>query len=50
MSQLEHHSTRAAEIYRRQASRRKMANSAQTKIDSVRALHSEQARRSDEQA
>lgn len=33
MSQLEHTSTRAAEIYRRQANRRKLADAAQEKID-----------------
>lgn len=37
MSQLEHTSTRAAEIYRRQANRRNLADSAQSKIDAVRA-------------
>jgi site-specific recombinase XerD len=37
MSQLEHTSTRAAEIYRRQANRRNLADSAQSKIDTVRA-------------
>jgi hypothetical protein len=36
MSQLEHTSTRAAEIYRRQANRRNLADSAQTKIDAAR--------------
>jgi site-specific recombinase XerD len=45
MSQLEHTSTRAAEIYRRQANRRKLADSAQTKIDDVRTLRAKQALR-----
>jgi hypothetical protein len=43
MSQLEHTSTRAAEIYRRQANRRNLADSAQTKVDSARALRGKQA-------
>jgi len=36
MSQLEHTSTRAAEIYRRQANRRNLADSAQGKVDTAR--------------
>jgi integrase len=47
MSQLEHTSTRAAEIYRRQANRRKLADSAQTKIDGVKMLRAKQAERSE---
>jgi hypothetical protein len=35
MSQLEHTTDRAAKIYRRQADRRKMADSAQTRVDTV---------------
>lgn len=43
MSQLEHTSTRAAEIYRRQADRRGLANSGQEKIDQAIAKREAQA-------
>ncbi len=43
MSQLEHTSTRAAEIYRRQADRRGLANSGQDKIDRALAKREAQA-------
>ncbi len=39
MSQLEHTSTRSAEIYRRQANRRNLADSTQTKIDAARSRY-----------
>jgi hypothetical protein len=35
MSQLEHATSRAASIYRRQADRRRLANAAQEKIDAA---------------
>jgi hypothetical protein len=35
MSQLEHTTDRAAKIYRRQADRRRMADAAQTRVDTV---------------
>ncbi len=38
MSQLEHATDRAARIYRRQAERRRLADSGQDKIDTVIAL------------
>ncbi|WP_233206590.1 tyrosine-type recombinase/integrase [Caulobacter sp. FWC2] len=46
MSQLEHTSTRAAEIYRRQADRRGLANSGQAKIDQAIARQIQKAKKS----
>jgi len=40
MSQLEHATDRAARIYRRQAERRRLADSGQGRIDSVIAIRS----------
>jgi len=45
MSQLEHATDRAARIYRRQAERKRLADSGQDRIDSVIAIR---ARKSDQ--
>lgn len=45
MSQLEHATDRAAKIYRRQADRRKMADAAQTRVDTVVTLRENQKSR-----
>lgn len=44
MAQLEHTTERAARIYRRQAERRRMADSGQDRVDNVVALKAERKR------
>ena len=43
MSQLEHRSSRSAQIYRRQAERRRLADSAQVKVDAIVSLRKHQS-------